>query len=89
MKFFLPFAALVVSAAAQNTIIDDINQNIAPALTKLANDVQSFPNSSLCLYGLQVNLLVSFALKLLMPLLGNQFRFGKFGKSRQYYDRER
>ncbi|KAJ6111439.1 hypothetical protein N7523_007500 [Penicillium sp. IBT 18751x] len=47
MKFYFPFVTLLVSVAAQSTIVDDLNERVSPQVTKLANDVQGFPASGL------------------------------------------
>lgn len=47
MRFYFPFVTLLVCAAAQSTILVDLNQNIAPQITKLSADVEGFPDSGL------------------------------------------
>jgi hypothetical protein len=47
MKFPLAFVTLLVDVTAQSSIIDDLNQRISPQVTKLANDVEEFPDSGL------------------------------------------
>jgi hypothetical protein len=47
MKFQLPFFALLVGVAAQNLVVDDIEQRVSPQVNKLANDVAGFPESGL------------------------------------------
>ncbi|KAB8272674.1 hypothetical protein BDV30DRAFT_239375 [Aspergillus minisclerotigenes] len=47
MKFLYSFITLLGSVAAQGIFLDDLNQKISPQVTKLANDVQGFPESGL------------------------------------------
>ncbi len=47
MKFLYPLVTLLGVVAAQDVILNDLNQRVSPQITKLANDVQDFPESGL------------------------------------------
>ncbi|KAE8329429.1 hypothetical protein BDV39DRAFT_171852 [Aspergillus sergii] len=47
MKFLYSFITLLGGVAAQGIFLDDLNQKISPQVTKLAEDVQGFPESGL------------------------------------------
>ncbi len=82
MRFYLPFVTLLVGAAAQSIIENDLNQRISPQITKLANDVEGFPDSGLD--GALVGLPQLFLLTILTKLLDDRFRLEGLGDCLQH-----